>query len=80
MVVAVRDAGAGISPQDMPRIFQPFFTTKPAGIGMGLSICRSILEAHGGRIWAEANQGAGITVQFTLPAESGITFAATEAS
>jgi two-component system, LuxR family, sensor kinase FixL len=69
VLIAVRDRGAGIGPQDMPRIFQAFFTTKPAGMGMGLSICRSIVQAHGGRIWAEANPGAGITVQFTLPAE-----------
>jgi PAS domain S-box-containing protein len=67
VLVAVRDAGVGISAEDMPRIFDAFFTTKPAGMGMGLSISRSILEAHGGRIWAEANDGPGLTVQFSLP-------------
>jgi PAS domain S-box-containing protein len=69
--VAVRDSGAGIDPQNMPHIFEAFFTTKPTGIGMGLSICRSILEAHGGRIWLEANEGRGVTGQFSLPAEGG---------
>jgi signal transduction histidine kinase len=67
LVVAVRDSGSGISPDDLPRIFDPFFTTKPAGMGMGLSISRSILEASGGRIWAEANGTAGLTVLFSLP-------------
>lgn len=69
VLVSVSDSGAGISPQDMSRMFQAFFTTKPSGMGMGLSISRSIMEAHGGRIWAQANQGPGITVSFTLPAE-----------
>jgi signal transduction histidine kinase len=69
--VAGRDSGAGISPADLSRMFQAFFTTKPGGIGMGLSISRSIMEAHGGRIWAEANQGPGLTVSFSLPAASG---------
>jgi PAS domain S-box-containing protein len=69
ILVAVRDSGAGIRAEDMPRIFDPFYTTKPTGMGMGLSISRSILEAHGGRIWAEANEGPGLTVQFSLPVE-----------
>lgn len=51
-------------------MFDAFFTTKTTGIGMGLSISRSIIQAHGGRIWAERNQGPGLTVQFELPAES----------
>jgi signal transduction histidine kinase len=51
-------------------MFDAFFTTKPLGMGMGLSISRSIMETHGGRIWAEPNDGPGLTVQFTLPAES----------
>lgn len=70
VLVAVRDCGVGIQPQDMQRMFDAFFTTKPKGMGMGLSISRSILEAHGGRIWAEANDGPGLTVQFTWPAGS----------
>jgi len=65
--VAVEDAGVGIAPQDMDRIFTAFFTTKPAGLGMGLAISRSIIEAHGGRLWATPNVGPGVTVQFTLP-------------
>jgi C4-dicarboxylate-specific signal transduction histidine kinase len=68
--VAVRDSGSGASLQDMSRMFNAFFTTKPAGIGMGLSISRSIIEAHGGRIWAESNDGPGLTLQFDLPVEN----------
>jgi PAS domain S-box-containing protein len=65
--VAVQDAGVGIDPQNMDRIFTAFFTTKPEGLGMGLAISRSIIEAHGGRLWATPNAGQGATVQFTLP-------------
>jgi signal transduction histidine kinase len=65
--VAVQDAGVGIDPQDMHRIFTAFFTTKPEGLGMGLAISRSIIEAHGGRLWACPNAGPGATFQFTLP-------------
>ena len=65
--VAVRDAGTGIAPQDLERVFTAFFTTKPAGLGMGLAISRSIVEAHGGRLWATPNVGPGATLQFTLP-------------
>jgi C4-dicarboxylate-specific signal transduction histidine kinase len=65
--VAVQDAGTGIGPQDLEWIFTAFFTTKPAGLGMGLPISRSVIEAHGGRLWATPNAGAGVTVQFTLP-------------
>lgn len=68
--VAVRDSGRGAAPEDLDRMFNAFFTTKPDGIGMGLSISRSIIEAHGGRIWAELNDGPGLTVQFSLPIES----------
>ena len=74
--VSVRDSGLGINSQDLARIFDPFFTTKPSGMGMGLSISRSIVESHGGRIWAVSNDGPGLTVQFTLPAEATTHFAA----
>jgi signal transduction histidine kinase len=67
--IAVRDSGVGATPEDLDRMFNAFFTTKTAGIGMGLSISRSIIEAHGGRIWAELNEGPGLTVQFSLPVE-----------
>jgi PAS domain S-box-containing protein len=70
VLVAVRDSGAGVNPQDIDRLFTAFFTTKSKGMGMGLSISRSIIEAHGGRIWAVLNDGPGLTVQFTLPAAS----------
>jgi PAS domain S-box-containing protein len=69
IAVAVRDSGTGVRPQDAPRLFEAFFTTKPDGMGMGLSISRSIIEAHRGRIWAEVNDGPGLTVRFELPAE-----------
>lgn len=69
ILVAVRDSGAGISAENLPRMFDTFFTTKPAGMGMGLSISRSIIEAHGGRIWAAPNDGPGLTVRFGLPPE-----------
>jgi PAS domain S-box-containing protein len=64
--VAVRDSGMGLDPLNVERIFDPFHTTKPGGLGMGLSISRSIVESHGGRLWAESNDGPGATFQFTL--------------
>jgi C4-dicarboxylate-specific signal transduction histidine kinase len=67
LVVAVEDSGIGVDQHNMGRLFEPFFTTKPEGMGMGLRISRSIIEAHGGRLWAAPNVGPGITVQFTLP-------------
>jgi two-component system sensor kinase FixL len=66
--VAVSDTGTGIPDDLRERIFAPFFTTKGSGLGMGLSISRTIVEAHGGQLWAEPNRGAGTTVSFTLPA------------
>jgi two-component system sensor kinase FixL len=65
--VSVADNGPGIAPEVLERLFQPFMTTKPQGMGVGLSISRSIVEAHGGRIWAEANPGGGALFRFTLP-------------
>jgi signal transduction histidine kinase len=64
--VAVRDSGIGLDPLKVERIFDPFHTTKPGGLGIGLSISRSIVESHGGRLWAESNDGPGATFQFTL--------------
>ena len=66
ILVAVEDSGTGIEPQNVDQLFSPFFTTKPNGMGIGLSICRSIVEQHGGNIWATRNSGAGSTFQFTL--------------
>jgi signal transduction histidine kinase len=65
--VTVDDAGTGIDPQMLDKIFDPFYTTKPGGMGMGLSISRSIIEAHGGRLWATAKDGPGTIFHFTLP-------------
>jgi PAS domain S-box-containing protein len=65
--VAVRDSGPGINPENIERVFDAFYTTKSSGVGMGLSICRSIIEAHGGRLWADANKPKGAVFQFTLP-------------
>ena len=67
VLVAVRDSGPGIDPSHLERVFDAFYTTKSGGMGMGLSICRSIIEAHGGRLWAEANEPRGTIFQFTLP-------------
>jgi NO-binding membrane sensor protein with MHYT domain len=67
VLVAVQDSGPGLNPESFERLFDSFYTTKPDGMGMGLPICRSIVEAHGGHIWATPNAGPGITVQFTLP-------------
>lgn len=65
--IAVRDKGPGLSPESLDRLFDAFYTTKPDGMGMGLSICRSIIEAHGGGVWATPNSPRGAVLQFTLP-------------
>jgi len=67
VLVEVRDSGVGVDPETINRLFTAFFTTKPGGLGMGLSICRSIIEAHEGRLWASRNMGRGATFQFTMP-------------
>jgi len=67
ILVAVQDSGSGIDPEHLERVFAPFYTTKSTGLGMGLSICRSIIAAHDGRLWAEANRPRGAIFQFTLP-------------
>jgi PAS domain S-box-containing protein len=67
VLVAVRDRGPGIDATQLERVFEAFYSTKPSGVGMGLSICRSIIDAHGGRLWAEANQPRGAVFQFVLP-------------
>jgi C4-dicarboxylate-specific signal transduction histidine kinase len=68
--VSVADTGAGADPQSFERLFDPFYTTKTNGAGLGLTLCRSIIEAYGGRIWAVANAPRGLIVHFTLPVES----------
>jgi len=70
LLIEIRDDGLGI--EDPTLMFEPFFTTKESGMGMGLSICRSIIEAHGGRVWATANEDAGLTISLNLPLASGV--------
>ncbi|MEM5429660.1 trifunctional serine/threonine-protein kinase/ATP-binding protein/sensor histidine kinase [Cupriavidus oxalaticus] len=72
VLVAVSDSGPGLAPDIAERIFAPFYTTKSTGLGMGLSICRSIIEAHGGRLWASANMPRGAIFQFTVPAHPAV--------
>jgi signal transduction histidine kinase len=67
VLIAVRDSGPGLDPKGLDRLFDAFYTTKPQGLGMGLAISRSIIEAHGGRLWATANASQGAVFQFTLP-------------
>jgi hypothetical protein len=67
--VAVRDSGPGIDLENLKRVFEAFYTTKSSGVGIGLAICRSIIDAHGGRLWAAANKPRGAVFQFTLPGE-----------
>jgi len=70
VLVAVQDSGPGLEAAMVERLFESFYTTKPTGLGLGLSICRSIIEAHGGRLWASTNQRRGATFQFTLPGDA----------
>jgi C4-dicarboxylate-specific signal transduction histidine kinase len=72
VLVTVRDTGPGLDPKSMARVFEAFYTTKPGGMGMGLAICRSIVEEHGGRLWASANEPRGAVFQLTLPAEAAV--------
>jgi len=67
--VEVQDTGPGYDPADIDRLFESFYTTKPAGIGMGLAISRSIVEAHGGRLWATSNEPQGAVFSLKLPVE-----------
>jgi signal transduction histidine kinase len=67
VLVQVRDSGPGIDPETVERVFEPFYTTMASGVGMGLSICRSIINGHGGRLWAGANEPRGAIFQFILP-------------
>jgi len=69
VLVMVLDTGPGLDPAQLERLFEAFYTTKPGGLGMGLSICRSIIEAHDGKLWAEANEPQGAVFQFILPQE-----------
>jgi signal transduction histidine kinase len=69
VIVSVADNGAGIGSQELERIFNPLFTTKSGGMGMGLSICRSIIEAHDGQLWAAPNKPEGAVFQFMLLAD-----------
>jgi signal transduction histidine kinase len=72
IVVSVTDAGPPIDDERFGRMFQPFFTTKSEGLGMGLSICKSIIENHRGRIWAERNPGSdGLTIHIAIPSARG---------
>ena len=69
--VYVRDSGVGFDPENTDRLFESFFTTKQEGMGIGLSLSRSIVEAHRGRLWAKRNDGPGSTFAFTIPCDSG---------
>jgi PAS domain S-box-containing protein len=71
VLVAMRDSGPGLASANLEHLFAPFYTTKPGGLGMGLSICRSIIEAHGGRLWVTANLPRGAIFQFTVPTHPG---------
>jgi len=68
ILVAVSDSGSGIDPGNLERVFEPFYTTKGSGVGMGLSICHTIINGHGGRLWVDPNEPRGAVFKFTLPA------------
>jgi signal transduction histidine kinase len=70
VLVVVKDSGPGLAPATLEHLFEAFYSTKPTGLGMGLSICRSIIDAHGGRLWAEANEPRGMIFQFLTPTQS----------
>jgi PAS domain S-box-containing protein len=70
VVIQIQDSGTGLGPEAVDRIFEPFFTTKPQGVGMGLSIARSVVESHGGRLWATSGSSTGAIFQFTVPVPS----------
>ena len=70
MRVSVKDSGPGIGPEAMHRIFEPFYTSKNGGMGLGLTVCRSIIDAHGGEIWATRNDDLGSSLHFTIPIAS----------
>ena len=72
VIVAVQDSGVGIDPENLNQLFNPFFTTKPHGMGMGLAISRSTIQSHGGRLWAANNSPHGACFSFTLPIPSGV--------
>ena len=72
VLLSVTDSGIGLDPKHAERLFESFFTTKTEGMGMGLSISRAIIEAHGGRLWATPNAASGATFQFTLPMSAGV--------
>jgi signal transduction histidine kinase len=73
VLVAVQDSGSGLDPKGLDHLFDAFYTTKSSGMGMGLSICRSIIEGHGGRVWATANVPQGAVFSFTLPVDENRT-------
>jgi signal transduction histidine kinase len=72
LCISVKDSGPGLDAEHLEGVFEAFFTTKPSGLGMGLPICRSIVESHGGRLWVTPNSAGGATFQFTLPAPGNV--------